>query len=196
MTQKIPRRPHQFEEVRPPNPWPIAIAVSLAIQAIIVLELLLPYRSHLADHPERPPMRPTGVYQDAGAAALPTPRPAITLQDAGAAPSPTPSAPIDTLPMLPTRLNTTEPAPIRNPRIAPAASNPAEPRAAGVPVTPAKPGRLPAKTSAEQARVVEPSSSRNSPERTGGDPAFDTVGDWFKAMSRMRHGDFAPRRQE
>ena len=210
--------PEELDEDSQPNRWPVAIAVSVLIHVIVVCEVAVavwPHRSPLsalapsAGGPGTP--QPVAVAQP-----VEPPAPASVAQ--GTAPpqdAPMAMAAIDapkrsrtpvvdrpsTLPML-EPVEAAKPVdppalpPVKRER-APDQAVPAAPVVTDAPKRSRPPSVRPVPSAYAYAA---PPPSWSPPARTAAqrreEPAFDTVGDWFRAMSRMRHGDFAPQRRD
>lgn len=165
----------ELDEEAQPNRWPVAIAVSVLIHVIVICEIAV------AVWPTRSPLPP--------------------LVPIAERPNKTP------LPE-PVRFATPEPPPVPlSNKVVESGTPPVEAQTAAVTTPTAtnlprrNAGASKRPSGADQPAMVSHVVPRSSPTaRTTvrraeeATPAFDSVGEWFRAMSRMRHGDFAPNR--
>jgi hypothetical protein len=184
--------PVELDDEAQPNRWPLAIAVSVFLHVVVICEVVVAIWPTGMQAP-KPNLSPIAAAPIAPALPIATPsEPAVTV---ASAPAPEPSS-VEPVPPPPAA----QPAAARQTAaLAPPPSNRPRDRLRPLPrreasEEPVLPATAPAHYAPARPTVVTPPPRPIPRPRDETAPAYASVGDWVRAMSRMRNGDFAPRR--
>jgi hypothetical protein len=188
--------PVELDEEAQPNRWPLAIAVSVFLHVVIVCEVIVALWPTGVQAP-KPAVSPVAAAPMAPTLPIATPsEPAVTV---ASVPDPEPPS-VGAVPPPPSAARQTAalaPLPADRPRdrLRPPPRREASEQAVSRATAPAHyaPARLaPAHLAPARVATLPPRPITRQRDETA--PAYASVGDWVRAMSRMRNGDFAPRR--